>query len=276
MTALVYVVVLNWNGWRDTIACVASLQRQDYLNLNLLVVDNGSSDNSVDHIKKVLPEVELIQTGANLGFGGGCNVGIRLALERGADYVWLVNSDATVDPGALSALVCCAERKPACGAVGAVIYESDKPEQIQLWGGGTVNLWCGRSHHRTSAGPIDFISGASLLLRRTALENAGVFDDALFFMYWEDTDLSFRLCSAGWQLAVAEDARVWHKQAASLGKRSPLLDEYFARSGVRFLRRYARCPFVAIVVMLGLRIAKRLVFGDIQRARAVLRGALGA
>lgn len=276
MTALVYVVVLNWNGWRDTIACIASLQKQDYQNLNLLVVDNGSTDESVAHIERVIPEVELIKTGANLGFGGGCNVGIRLALERGADYVWLINSDATVDPGALTALIRYAEKSPSYGAVGAVIYESDQPERIQLWGGGTVSLWFGRSHHRSAAGPLDFISGASLLLRRAALQDAGLFDDSLFFMYWEDTDLSFRLRRAGWQLAVAEDARVWHKQAASLGKLSPLLDEYFARSGVRFLQRYAPFPLVSIVIMLGLRLAKRLLHGDIQRARAVVRGATGA
>lgn len=276
MTALVYVVVLNWNGWRDTIACISSLQRQDYGNFNLIVVDNGSTDESVTHIEKVVPAVELIKTGANLGFGGGCNVGIRMALERGADYVWLINSDATVDYGALRALVRCAEKNPSCGAVGSVIYESEQPEQIQLWGGGTVSLWLGRSHHRTEAGPLDFISGASLLLRRSAVESVGLFDDALFFMYWEDTDLSFRLRRAGWQLAVAKEARVWHKQAASLGKRSPLLDEYFARSGVRFLQRYAPFPLVSIVIMLVLRLGKRLLHGDIQRARAVVRGALRA
>src|SRR5450830_1576724 len=97
------VVVLNWNGWQDTIACLASLQRQDYPHFNLLVVDNGSTDGSVDQIKKAMPALELLQTGANLGFGGGCNAGIKLALARGADYVWLINSDATVDSGALSA-----------------------------------------------------------------------------------------------------------------------------------------------------------------------------
>jgi GT2 family glycosyltransferase len=275
MTSLVYVVVLNWNGWHDTIACINSLQMQDYPNINLIIVDNGSTDGSIVHIENAIPAVELIKTGANLGFGGGCNVGIRLALERGADYVWLLNSDATADPSALTALVRCAEKNPSCGAVGAVIYESDHPEMIQLWGGGTVSLWLGRSSHRTYAGPIDFISGASLLLRRTAVEHTGLFDDALFFMYWEDTDLSFRLRRAGWQLVVANDARVWHKQSASLGKSSPLLDEYFARSGVRFLQRYAPLPLVSIVIMLGLRIAKRLLHGDIQRVRAVLRGAIG-
>jgi GT2 family glycosyltransferase len=270
------VVVLNWNGWQDTIACLASLQRQDYHHFNLLVVDNGSTDGSVDQIKQAMPALELLQTGANLGFGGGCNAGIKLALARGADYVWLINSDATVDPGALSALVRVAEKNPALGAVGSVLYEADQHDRIQLWGGGAVNLWLGLSHHRTSPGPLDFISGASVLLRRTALEEVGLFDQATFFMYWEDTDLGFRLRQVGWQLAVADDSRVWHKQSASLGQGSPVLDAYFTRSEVRFLRRYAPMPFISISLMLGMRLAKRLVTGEISRARAVLNGFLDA
>ena len=96
MMERVEIVVLNWNGWQDTIACIFSIQKQDYPNFHLLVVDNGSTDDSVVQIKKAAPAVELLQTGANLGFGGGCNAGIRLALDRGADFVWLINSDSTL------------------------------------------------------------------------------------------------------------------------------------------------------------------------------------
>lgn len=276
MNALVYVVVLNWNGWRDTIECLASLQRIQCPNFEILAVDNGSTDESVLRIRTALPDIELVETGVNLGFGGGCNVGIRLALNRGADYVWLINSDATVDPGALMAMVSCAASDPSCAAVGSVIYEADQPGQIQVWGGGNVNVWLGRSHHRTTAGTLDFVSGASVLLRGAALRDVGCFDESLFFMYWEDTDLSFRLRRAGWRLAVADESRVWHKQGASLGKRNPLLDEYFARSGVRFLRRYAPIPSLSISVMLGLRLTKRLLLGDFRRAKAVLKGARSA
>lgn len=270
------VVVLNWNGWQDTVACLASLQRQDYSNFNLLVVDNGSTDGSVFQINKAMPSVELLQTGINLGFGGGCNVGIRHALAHGADYVWLINSDATVDPGALSALVRVAEKNPALASVGSVLYEADSEHQIQLWGGGSVNRWLGRSRHQISPAALDFISGASILLCRAALEEVGLFDETIFFMYWEDTDLGFRLRRAGWQLAVAEDSRVWHKQSASLGKRSSLLDEYFTRSGVRFLRRYAPIPFISISLMLSTMLIKRMLMGRISRARAVFKGFLSA
>ena len=268
----VTVVVLNWNRWPDTVACLASLQQQDYPNFNVLVVDNDSSDGSVEQIQAAMPDVEVLQSGANLGFGGGCNVGIRRALANGADYVWLINSDSTADPHALSALVDVAEQNPALGSVGSVLYEVDAPEQVQLWGGGRVRLCCGQSRHQLKPGRIDFISGASVLLRGTAIEAVGMFDDAAFFMYWEDTDLAFRLRGAGWQLAVAQDSRVWHKQSASLGKGSPLLDEYFTRSGVRFLRRYAPVPLLSISLMLGLMLAKRLVTGQWRRVRSVIKG----
>lgn len=272
----VAVVVLNWNGWPDTLACLASLRGQDYPRFNVLVVDNGSTDDSVAQIAQAAPGVELLQSGANLGFGGGCNVGIRHALARGADYVWLINSDATADAQALSAMVATMDKNPLLGSVGSVLYDVGTTGQIQLWGGGRVRLWWGQSRHQRSPGPLDFISGASLLLRRQALEVVGLFDQETFFMYWEDTDLAFRMRKAGWELAVADDARVWHKQSASVGQRSPLLDEYFTQSAVRFLRRHAPLPFISISLMLAAMFLKRMIRGEINRIRAVLKGYLSA
>ena len=266
------IVVLNWNGWQDTLACVASLQTLTYGNFEILVVDNGSTDDSVEQIKEAFPTETLLQTGVNLGFGGGCNVGIRHALALGLDYVWLINSDATVDPGALAALVRVAEQNQALGSVGSVLYEADLPSQVQLWGGGRVNLWLGRSNHCVVPGPVSFISGASMLLRRVALEQVGLFDEASFFMYWEDTDLGYRLRQAGWQLAVADDSHIWHKQSASLGLGNPLLDAYATRSCVRFLRLHAPIPTISVTLMLVRMVVKRILIGRLDRLMAVLRG----
>lgn len=268
----VAVVVLNWNGWRDTLICVKSLQKLNYPNYDLVVVDNGSTDGSQNQIEACIPEINVLQTGANLGFGGGCNAGIRQALARGADYVWLINSDATVDENALTELVRVADENALVGAVGSVLYEADKPEQVQLWGGGKVQLWAGLSFHSRSSALLDFVSGASVLLRREALEQVGLFDDKTFFMYWEDSDLGFRLRQAGWQLAVAEKSRVWHKLSASLGKGSRQLDVYFTQSGVRFLRRYSSAPTVSIFMMVGRMLMKRLLMGQLGRAKSVLDG----
>lgn len=270
--ARVVIVVLNWNGWQDTLACVASLQALDFADCRIVLVDNGSTDGSMDQFQRLLPSVELLQTGSNLGFGGGCNVGIQHAVAGGAEYVWLINSDATVSPGALSALVQMADQRPAVGAVGSVLFDSDAPHRIQLWGGGRVNLWLGRSNHRVTPGAIDFASGASLLLRRSALAQVGLFDSAQFFMYWEDTDLGFRLRKAGWQLAVATDSKIWHQQSASLGFGNPLLDEYATRSCVRFLRRHAPVPTISVALMLVRMVVKRILVGRPDRLLAVIRG----
>jgi GT2 family glycosyltransferase len=272
----VVVVVLNWNGWQDTIRCVESLELMTYTDFGLLLVDNGSTDRSVEYIQQAFSSIDLLQTGSNLGFGGGCNVGIRSAIERGAEYVWLINSDATVDPDALSALVKMADQNPVLGSVGSILYEADQLGRIQLWGGGRVNLWLGTSHHCRSPGPIDFVSGASVLLRCAALQKVGLFDETRFFMYWEDTDLAFRLRNAGWQLAVATDSRIWHKQSASLGKGSLLLDQYATQSCVRFLRRHAPVPLLSIVLMLLRMVGKRILIASPGRIGAVLKGFLSA
>jgi GT2 family glycosyltransferase len=269
MSCRATVVVLNWNGWQDTVACVKSLRLLIGVDYHILVVDNGSTDGSVTHIEAALPGVEVLQTGANLGFGGGCNAGIRHALNARSEYVWLVNSDATVDPGALAAMVRLADQNPTIGAVGSVLYEADTTDQIQLWGGGRINLWLGRSNHCVSAGSVDFVSGASMLLRSTALEDVGLFDDATYFMYWEDTDLCFRLRRAGWLLAVAAESRLWHKESASLGFGNPVLDTYATRSCVRFLRRHAPMPRLSVALMLIRMLAKRVLVGRPDRLRAV-------
>jgi GT2 family glycosyltransferase len=271
MSHRVSVVVLNWNGWQDTIACVASLQALTGVDCDILVVDNGSTDGSVAHIEAALRGIEVLKTGANLGFGGGCNVGIRHALAAGAEYVWLVNSDATVHPQALATMVRLADKNPALGAIGSVVYEAGSVDQVQLWGGGRINLWLGRSKHCVSAGPVDFVSGASMLLRRAALDDVGLFDEASFFMYWEDTDLGFRLRKAGWQLAVAADSHIWHKESTSLGFGNPVMDTYATRSCVRFLRRHAPMPRLSVALMLVRMLVKRVLVGRPDRMRAVWR-----
>jgi GT2 family glycosyltransferase len=272
----VFIVVLNWNGWHDTLACLESLQQLQDTHAEIVVVDNASTDDSVPRIREAYPSIKLLQSATNLGFGGGCNLGLRHAIQAGAQFVWLVNSDATVEPSALSELLAFAMAQPQAGVVGSVIFEAGQKDKVQVWGGGRVDLWRGTSRHLQSAGALDFVSGASMLLRVQALHNTGLFDEQTYFMYWEDTDLCFRLRRQGWHLAVAERSRIWHKESASLGKGSPALDEYFTRSGVRFLRLYAALPRVAATYMLTRMIVKRLLLGQTARIGAVWRGLVNA
>src|SRR5690606_10998851 len=123
MAPRVCIVMLNWRCVEDTLRCLESLRNLRYPAYRVMVVDNGSGDDSVVRIAEQFPEVDLVETGANLGFSGGCNVGIRRALEQGADYIWLLNSDTRVDPNALTAMVELAETSPRLGAVGSVICD---------------------------------------------------------------------------------------------------------------------------------------------------------
>ena len=273
---MVYIILLNWHGWQDTIACLDSLASLEYTNYRVLVVDNGSMDDSVTRIRAAHPDVPIMETGRNLGFSGGCNVGVRRALEEGTDYIRLLNNDTTVDPQALSAMVAVAEADPRVGAIGSVLYYLDNPKDIQAWGGGRVCFWSGRTRHHLGPVPnarLHYLTAASILLRRRALEEVGLLDENTFYMYWEDTDFSFRLRKAGWRLAVADQSIVLHREHAATGKGSPLLDYYFNESAVRFFRRYASIPAWPISIGVLGRLAKRVLRRNSRGAAATLRGA---
>ena len=266
----VYIILLNWNQWKYTVECLTSLQALDYDDWTAIVLDNGSTDNSVDHIRERFPHVEVMDLGENLGFARGNNAGIRAALGRGADYVWLLNNDTTVDPRALRAMVERAEADAKVGAVGSAFYDVAEPERLQAWGGGRVNFWLGRSRHflsPVSDEKIEFLSGASVLLRRSMLESLGLFDEEFFF-YWEDTDYCFRLRQAGWRLVVAGGSKVWHKGEASVGKTSTRLDNLFNTSAARFFEKHAPTPRASFWIGVTLRVLKRIARGKWNNARA--------
>lgn len=267
----VFVLVLNWNGWQDTVKCVESLKFLSYPNYQIVVLDNASTNDSVVQIRRVHPDVTLIETGANLGFAGGNNVGIRFALERDAKYVWLLNNDTVVDPNALTALVERAKNDTKIGLVGSILYYMDEPKRIQAWGGGKVSQYSGRPWLLTSPGQLDYISGASMLIRREILEGVGLLDEG-FFMYWDDVDYGFRVRQAGFSLAVASDSIVFHKDSASTGQRSPRMDVYFNSTAVRFFSKHTRFPLLPVLVGTSGRFLKRILKGDWERARAVFRG----
>lgn len=272
MEPSVAIVILNWNGWRDTIACLNSLSKLSYKAYKIFVVDNGSKDDSVTRLRTFDPSLEIIETGKNLGFAGGCNVGIRNALNGGFSYVWLLNNDAIADQHALSEMVVAAESDTQIGAVGSTIYYMDSPHCIQACGGGRISFWTGCSRHLETNERLDYLTGASLLLRRDALRQVGLLDDVAYFMYWEDVDLSYRLRAANWRLFVATGSRIWHKGAASTGKDSYTLELYGSKSVVRFFRKHYLFWIWPVFINAGGRFTKRIITGKWLRAKAVYDG----
>jgi GT2 family glycosyltransferase len=268
---LVVVVVLNYNTFEWTDRCIAALETLSYSNWRLLVVDNASTDGSYACLMATHPTVGYLKAPHNLGFAGGCNLGIRRALELNADYVWLLNSDTTCEPRALRAMVSRAESSNDIGAVGCLVFEMDAPDVIQCWGGGRYDLWTGWGNVMKGPARLDYLTGTSMLVRAAALRETGLLDDRFFF-YFEDTEFGYRLRRGGWTLAVAPDARIWHATSQSVGPGSSRQGELWARSMVRFMRLHAPVPVVpAILALLG-KLILDLSRSRWRTARGLLKG----
>jgi GT2 family glycosyltransferase len=267
-------ILLNWNGWKDTVECLNALKEYSYPNLTSVVVDNGSSNDSVARIRAAHPDVLLLESGKNLGFAGGNNIGIRHALQRGAEYVWLLNNDTVPAPDALSALVAKAMIDRRIGAVASICYYADKPTTVQAWAGTRVNLWIGYARNSTDPHPDEWfhsLYGASMLVARSAIEDAGMLDEG-FFHYWEETEFCLRLRRKGWLLAAAPESRILHKVAASSGGNRLVLDRYFTTSGLRILRLHSRMPRLSMLVFLTVRFLRRAVRLQFSLCRSVWEG----
>ena len=245
---LVYVVIVNWNRWDDTIACVASVLNANYTNLTVLVVDNHSTADGGDELRERFPEVEVIYNPANVGFAGGANLGIVQALADGADYVFTLNNDAIVDRASVAALVAVAEQHRGVGIVGPTIYYLDPPDRVWFAGANrnrwTLSLGHGKSKQIGLAfdrpHEVSYLCAGAMLVRREIFEQVGLFD-AGYFMYYEDCDFCIRVIEQGYGLRHAPKAKVWHKVAASTGgEGSPLEIYYRTWSVFRFLAQHAR------------------------------------
>jgi GT2 family glycosyltransferase len=277
-------VLVNWNNWQDTAECLASLALQDYPNLRVIVVDNGSTNDSVAQLRAAHPWAIYIENGHNAGFPKACNLGARHPCALAADFLWLLNNDTVAPPDTTRKLVAAAQAQPNAGVIGAVLYYVHAPEKVQAWGGGTVSLWTGYNVHYTSPAaltPNSYLTFASALIRRQVFDQLqGLFEGV--FMYFEDADFCLRARAANWQLAIAADTAILHKEGASIGNTHPprarprnlKLERLVTSSGLVFLGRHAPVPAAAWVLFVLSRIAKRLVRGDWPALRAVVLGAL--
>jgi GT2 family glycosyltransferase len=269
---LVYCILVNWNGAADTLPCIASLLQQHYSNLRILIVDNGSTDDSVARIRSAFPQVTVLEAGGNLGFASGSNVGIRHAFAEGADYIWLLNNDTTAPPDSCTKLVARAHQQPSAGLIGSVLFYMNDPSQIQAWGGGNLIPWLGYSNHfqaPTTLGPTSYLTFASVLIPSEVILKVGILYEG-FFMYWDDADFALRVTKAGYSLAVAEDTAILHKEGGSAEYRSPLIDRYSTAAGLHFLRRHSPIPFLSMVNFVSVKFVTRLLRRHWKNAHAVL------
>jgi len=251
MMPLVYILVLNWNAYRHTISCVHSLLKLKYPNFKIVLIDNASGDNSEAFLRAEFPDIDFIQSGSNLGYAGGNNVGLRYALEHGADYIWILNNDTRVDPLALTALVEVMESNPEVGASGSKIYNMSDPKILEFTGGfidfvrgtNTVRGYlCVDEGQYDQKECVEFLTGCSFLVRASVVHSVGLIIED-YFLYYEDVEWSWRICEAGFKLMYVPESKLWHQGGASSGGgASPDVLYYMTRNRLYFFGRYCR-PF---------------------------------
>ena len=220
MPQKVFIIILNWNGKQDTLECLESVYKIDYPNFDVVVVDNGSTDGSVAVVKTAFPQVILIENKENLGFTGGNNIAMHYAMKNGADYLWLLNNDTTVDSNVLTRLIEVGEKDPEIGLISPIIRFYHEPERIQF-SGGYINISrqeIGIYREVPSVCPeygyCTYLWGTALLFKRNILQCVGYLDDR-FFAYWEDVDISLRTHAKGHRCAIVYNCCVFHKDAGS-------------------------------------------------------------
>jgi hypothetical protein len=240
------LIVLNWRNAAGTVACLTALKRLTAAHVTVIVVDNGSGDNSVPFIRQQHPDLMLLETGANLGYAGGNNVGIRYALEHGADTVGILNNDALVDPNFLQPLLAAQQLTPDGSITTPMICESEAPETI--WALGATIDWQTATSYRLHAGEqraawkdrapheVDFAVGTALLAPRQVWERAGLIDES-FFLYYEETDWCVRARRLEIPSVAVPGSCVWHEAGASGGRTSPSITYYMTRNALWFLKR---------------------------------------
>lgn len=236
------VILLNWNGYKDTIECIESLFTSDELNFKVYLLDNGSSNESYHILYKKYgrdSRVAVFKSMENLGFAAGNNFLIRKAIDEGFDYIWILNNDTTLMSTTLSALVKCMENSTV-GLLGSVLYEYYQPWKIQAFGGGKFSKFLGTtSNVYSNIDNLDHIIGASMFFRASVLRKIGLLDERLFF-YLEDTEISLRTHDNGFSIGVCKDSYVFHKGGSSVnsgvGERSERSERYYIRSVIDFMR----------------------------------------
>ena len=208
----VFIVVLSYNGGELLQNCLASVSRVSYPNFSIVVVDNASTDDSLQKVRTNFPQVTVIENEKNLGFSGGNNIGLKYALEQQADYVLLLNQDTEVEMDFLEKLVVTAEKDSQIGIVSPLIFW-EKTDRV-WFSGGRINWLTMKAINETSRSDgkyhaTGFITGCSMLIKKSAIEKIGLLDEK-FFLYYEDADFSCRAQRAGFLTVIDPAGRIYH------------------------------------------------------------------
>jgi hypothetical protein len=283
--ARVITVVLNWNRCADTLACLESLRAMTHPT-EIVVVDNGSTDESAATIRAAYPEMTIIETGINLGYAAGNNVGFDYVRRRtDIDAILLLNNDTIAEPEMLARLVAEHEAMVGNAVIGPEVRYADEPRIIWCAGGTidwrrgyTTNIGVDTEASNRPGTPEDvpFIVGCAMLIPIEALRTVGGFDPR-YFMYWEEVDWCVRAQRAGYRMRIAPSAVLYHKVPRHAAGPTPRVLYYLTRNRLLFLRTHVpwyRQPLAISwtlwgLVRTGLDLLQRR---DWRREQALLRG----
>ncbi len=233
----VSIVILNYNGKQFILEVLNSVLKINYPNFEVVLVDNGSTDGSLELVKKSFSKIVFIKNSENIGFSAGNNIGIKYSLERGAKYVLLLNYDTQVKRNFLVNLVAIMERDKKIGISSPIIF---KNKSSQLWfAGGKINWLKMKSRHqtkmiKTNYKKSDFISGCAMLVKREVFQEVGLLDED-FFLYWEDVDFSVRAKRKGFNLLVSPKSQIYHFEKSE--ERNKIKVYWLVLSGLIFFKK---------------------------------------
>lgn len=281
----VAAIVVNYNGFAITAEALASLRRMDYPHFDLVVVDNGSTDDSAARVAAAFPELPQERVAINRGSASGYAHGLRWAFAEGYDYALLLNNDIEVEPDMLSRLVEVAESDPNIGCAGPKCYYHG--QRRHLWSAGGILQYresitrergyrqLDRGQYETDA-DVDYVNGCAILIKRAAAEAAGSWDPA-FFICVDDADFCTRVRARGFRCVYAHAAVLYHRVAFSTGGYTPDRNFQFGRSSAIYVRRYAspwqRLRYFAFVAAAcGAAFLRELPRGNQAAVFAKLRG----
>ncbi len=260
----IFIVILNFNGWNNTISCLKSLEKIDIpvaTQIEIVVIDNGSENDSVKKIKEKMPKSKLIEIKENLGFTGGNNFGIKYAIDNGTDYIVILNNDTRADKDMIKNLYESIKDDDRAGSVLPKIYFEKgyefhkgryRKEELGrvIWYTGGIMDWGNligknRGVDEVDSGQydrreeIELATGCCFMIRSDVLKKVGMFNEK-YFLYYEDSELSERIKRAGYKIIYEPSAVLWHKNAESSGgSGSDLQDYYITRNRLLFGMTYA-------------------------------------
>lgn len=247
----VSIVIVNWNGDLDTRECIASLQKINYKNYEIVLVDNGSIIDNFSEFEKTLSNIKLLRSEKNLGFSGGNNIGINYALANNVDYILLLNNDTTVKPDFLEPLLKKFLDEKEVGIVAPMINYYGEPQRVWTVGGrisrirgsGFADSNILESKITYTDKEVSFVSGCCMLIHKDVLKRIGLFDEN-YFLYTEDTDFCYRVKKAGYKIYVTTQSKIFHKVNKSTKKNLPSLPLYYTtRNRLYFSRKNFRNYF---------------------------------